>query len=108
MTPQELATEAERRKVMDAAFRRASERAKNSPDGMRETARELRQNASQMPDSCDCNMMMRLAAEYERRASDAERRRLRSTSMSPVQRILRPEPLKLADHRGSVASKAKR
>ena len=86
MTPQELATEAERRKVMDAAFRRASERAKYSPEGMRETARELRRNASLTPNSCDCNMMMRLAAEYERRANDAERR-LRFPATSALRRI---------------------
>lgn len=86
MTPKELATEAERRKATDSAFRRAAERAKNSPDGMRETARELRRNASLMPDSCDCDMMMRLAAEYERRANVAERRP-KTSSTSVVCRI---------------------
>jgi hypothetical protein len=73
MTPQDLATEAELRRAMDAAFRRASERAKNSPEGMRETARQLRQNASRMRDSCDRDAMLRLAAEYERRANNGER-----------------------------------
>ena len=73
MTPQDLATETERRRAMDGAFRRASERFKNSPNGMRETARQLRENASQMRDSCDREMMLRLAADYERRANDGER-----------------------------------
>lgn len=74
MTPQELATEAERRKGVDAAFRRAAERTKNSPDGMRETARGLRERAVQASDDCDRHAMLRLAAEYEYRAKDAERR----------------------------------
>ena len=78
MTPRDLATEAERRKVMDAASHRHSERVKNSPDGLRETARELRRNALQMPNSGDRDMMLRLAAGYERRAEDAERDRLRA------------------------------
>jgi len=73
MTPPDLATESELRRAMDAGFRKASERAKNSPEGMRETARLLRQNAAQMRDSCDRDAMLRLAAEYERRASDGER-----------------------------------
>lgn len=74
MTPRDLATEAEQRKATAAAFRRASERAETSPDGMRQTARELRESAAAIPDSCDRDMMLRLAAEYERRATDAERR----------------------------------
>ena len=60
---------------MEAAYRRASERVKNSPDGMRQTARELRQSAASMPDSCDRDMMLRLATEYERRAENGEHRR---------------------------------
>lgn len=40
---------------------------------MRETARELRQSASLMRDSCDRDTMLRLAAEYERRANDPGR-----------------------------------
>ena len=80
MTPQDLATEAERSKTMDAAFRRASERVKNSPEGMRETAHGLRASAARMPNGCDRETMLRLAAQYEHRAADAERRpRLRST-----------------------------
>jgi len=73
MTPQDLASQAELRRTMDAALRRAAERTKNSPDGMRETARELRGNASRMRNSCDRDAMLRLAAEYERRAQDRER-----------------------------------
>jgi hypothetical protein len=80
MTPQDLATEAERRKILDAADRRASERVKNSPDGMRETARGLRASAARMPNNGDRDAMLRLAAQYEHRAQDAERRpRLRAT-----------------------------
>ena len=74
MTPQDLATEAERRRGMEGAFRRASERTKNSPDGLRQTAVELRESATRMPDNCDRAAMLRLAAEYEHRAGDAERR----------------------------------
>ncbi len=74
MTPQDLATEAERRRVMEGAFRRASERTKNSPDGLRQTAVDLRESAMRMPDNCDRTAMLRLAAEYEHRAGDAERR----------------------------------
>lgn len=73
MTPRELATESELRRAMDAGFRKASERARNSPDGMRQTAQQLRQNAAQMRDDCDRDAMLRLAAEYERRATDRER-----------------------------------
>lgn len=74
MTPQDLGTKIERRRAMDGAFRRAFEREKNSPNGIRETARELRQRASRMCDSSDRDTMLRLAAEFEFRATDAERR----------------------------------
>lgn len=74
MTPRGLATEAEQRKATAEAFRHASERAENSPNGMRQTARELRESAAAVQDSCDRDTMLRLAAEYERRATDAERR----------------------------------
>lgn len=73
MTPRDLATESDLRRATDAAFRKASERAQNSPEGMRETAQQLRHNAAQMRDSCDRDAMFRLAAEYERRATDRER-----------------------------------
>ena len=59
---------------MEGAFRRASDRLKNSPDGLRETARDLRESAMRMPENCDRTAMLRLAAEYEHRAGDAERR----------------------------------
>ena len=72
MTPQDLATEAERRKATDSASRRASEVAKNSPDGMRETARGLRERAARMPDSGDRKTMLRLAEDYERRAQEVD------------------------------------
>ena len=74
MTPRDLATEAELRRATEAAFRRASERAKNSPDGMVETAQALRQNAARIRNSCDRDTMLRLAADYERRADEARRR----------------------------------
>jgi len=74
MTPRDLATEVERHKAAAAAFRRAEERAETSPNGMRDTARELRDSAAAIPDSCDRDTMLRLAAEYERRAAEAERR----------------------------------
>jgi hypothetical protein len=70
--PRAFATDAERREA-DASFRAASERAANSPAGMRDTAHGLRQRASQMPDSCDRDTMLRLAAKYERRAKNGER-----------------------------------
>lgn len=73
MTPQDLATEAERRKATEAALRRASERAQKSPDGLRDTARDLRHGASSMANGCDRDTMLRLAAEYERRADDSGR-----------------------------------
>jgi hypothetical protein len=75
MIPQDLGTKAGQRRPMDAAFRRALERQKNSPNGMRETAQELRQRASRMRDCSDRDLMLRLAAEFECRATDAERRR---------------------------------
>jgi hypothetical protein len=74
MTAQDRATEAQLRRTMESAFRRASERAKNSPEGMREIVQKLRQNASRMRDSGDRDAMLRLAAEVECRATDAERR----------------------------------
>ena len=67
--PRDLAAENERRQAMDASFRAASERTKDSPDVMRETARGLRQRASQMPNTCDRDAMLRLAAGYELRAT---------------------------------------
>jgi hypothetical protein len=68
MMPRAFATEAERRQT-DALFRASSERAENSPAGMREAALGLRQRAAQMPDSCDRDAMLRLAAKYEGRAN---------------------------------------
>jgi hypothetical protein len=60
---------------MDGAFRKAFEQQKKSSNGMRETALELRQRASRMRDSDDREVILRLAAEFECRATDAERRR---------------------------------
>jgi len=79
MTPQDLATEVERRKALDAAYRRASERARNSPDGLRLTARGLRDRAKDMSDAGDRATMLRLASEYERRAGELDLRGARNT-----------------------------
>lgn len=68
----DLATEAEQRKATAAAFRRAAERAETSPSGLREMAQQFRDSAAAIADSSDRNMMLRRAAEYERR--EAERR----------------------------------
>jgi hypothetical protein len=67
-----LTKDTEQRQTTEASLRAAAERAKNSPDGMRETARGLRQRALQMPDSNDRDAMFRLATEYERRATHRE------------------------------------
>jgi hypothetical protein len=72
MTPQDLATEAERRKALDAAYRRASERVENSPDGLRLTAKGLRDRAPNISDAGDRATMLRLASEYERRAAEMD------------------------------------
>jgi hypothetical protein len=79
MTPQDKAIEADRRKKSDDAFGRAVERAKNSPDGMRDTAHGLRERALNVSDAGDRAAMLRIASEYERRAIElAERLRARS------------------------------
>ena len=54
--------------------RETSEWAHDSASGMRETARDLRAGAGQMFDSNDRDMMLRLAANHDRRADDVERR----------------------------------
>jgi hypothetical protein len=74
MTPQDLATEAEQRKAMDGAHRRADERAQNSPAGLRSTAQGLRDRARNMSDPGDRVAMLALASRYERRASDIDKR----------------------------------
>ena len=88
MTVRAAAREVEQSKVMDEAFRGASERAKISPDGMRETARGLRERAAGLPDNCDRDAMLRLAAGFERRAVDAEQP-ARSNSAAAQRRNLR-------------------
>jgi hypothetical protein len=74
MTPRDLATEAERRKALDAAYRSASERVKNSPDGLRLTAQGLRDRAPNIPDAGDRATMLRVASEYERQAAELDLR----------------------------------
>lgn len=78
MTPQDLATEVERRKALDAAYRRASERVKDSSDGLRLTAQGLRDRARSMSDAGDRATMLRLACEYERRAVELDLRHARA------------------------------
>jgi hypothetical protein len=68
MTPQDLATDAKQRRTMDASFRRASERHENSPDGMRDKAKGLRDRARDMSNPGDRASMLRLASGFEARA----------------------------------------
>lgn len=51
-----------------AARRGSEERFRDSPEGMLETARKLVSRASQMSDTNDREVMLRLAAEFEGRA----------------------------------------
>jgi hypothetical protein len=69
---------AERRKKVDDAHARALERVKNSPDGMRLTAQGLRDRARNMLDAGDRATMLRLASEYERRATALDLLRTRT------------------------------
>jgi hypothetical protein len=64
----------ERRKSAEALHIKANDRFHNSALGMKTTARELRSGAEHMADSNDRDAMLRLAAAYERRAGDVERR----------------------------------
>jgi hypothetical protein len=79
MTPQDLATEAERRRALDVAYRKASERVKNSSDGLRVTAQGLRDRAPNISDAGDRATMLRLAFEYERRAAELDLQGARNT-----------------------------
>lgn len=63
-----------RESAAEVGHRRATERARNSPAGMRQTARELRVRADTASDSCDRTAMLSLAAEFESRADKLERR----------------------------------
>jgi type VI protein secretion system component VasF len=65
---EETRAAAEARRAADARFR-------DSAAGMLETARDLLSNASQMSDTNDRKMMLRLAAEFERRAKEKRSRR---------------------------------
>jgi len=58
-----------------AARRAADARFRDSAAGMLETAQDLLSNASQMSDANDRKMMLRLAAEFERRAKEKRSRR---------------------------------
>jgi hypothetical protein len=81
MTPQDKAMEADRRKKANAAYGRAIERVKDSPDGMRDTAQGLRERAGNMSDAGDRATMLHLASEYERRAIElSERLRARNSN----------------------------
>jgi hypothetical protein len=72
MTPQDKAIEPDRRRKMDDAFGRAVERAKNSPDGMRLTAKGLRERARNISAAGDRAAMLRIASECERRAMELD------------------------------------
>jgi hypothetical protein len=56
------------------ARNRAAERARNSSQGLRQTARELRDHAPEVVDENDRTAMLRLASEFERRANHLEQR----------------------------------
>ncbi len=72
MTRQDKAIAADQRVKADAAYGRAVERARNSPDGLRLTAQGLRDRARKMSDSGDRATMLRLASEYERQATELD------------------------------------
>jgi len=79
MTREARAIAADRRMKVDAAYGRAVEHARNSPDGLRLTAQGLRDKARNMADTGDRATMLRLASEYERQATELELRRARTT-----------------------------
>jgi predicted lipid-binding transport protein (Tim44 family) len=62
--------EGEETRAAAAARRAADARYRDSAAGMLETARELFSRASEMADSNDRKTMLRLAAEFERRAKE--------------------------------------
>jgi hypothetical protein len=62
-----------KRNAEDAARRHAAQRSEESPEGMRLTARGLRLRAEDMRDPRDRDTMLRLAADYERRALALEK-----------------------------------
>jgi hypothetical protein len=58
----------------EGARRRAAERVKNSPDGLRATAKELLDGAHTMSNANDKATMLRLASQYQRRAQELDER----------------------------------
>jgi hypothetical protein len=74
MTPRDLVPEAEQRKAKDAAYRRASERHENTPEGMRATAKGLRDRARDISSAGDRAAMLRLASGFEARADALDAR----------------------------------
>lgn len=68
------AVDGEETRAAAAARRVAEARFRDSPAGMLQTARELFSHASEMSDSNDRKMMLRLAAEFERRARERHSR----------------------------------
>ncbi len=80
MTPRDKAIEIDRRTKENVADNRAIERARNSPDGMRDTAQGLRDRARNMSDAGDRTTMFRLASEYERRAVELDKQLKRRTA----------------------------
>lgn len=79
MTRQDKAIAADQRAKADAAYGRAVERARNSPDGMRLTAKGLRERASSIADAGDRAAMLRIASEYERQANESDLLKARTT-----------------------------
>jgi hypothetical protein len=59
---------------IEGAQRRAAERIKISPDGLRATAKELRDRAQTMTDPNDGAAMLNLASDHERRAQELDTR----------------------------------
>lgn len=59
---------------VQVARNRAAEQAKNSPEGLRQTARALRDRSQEIRDGNDRAAMLRLASDFERRAEQLEHR----------------------------------
>jgi hypothetical protein len=63
---------------LQKAHDRVAERTRNSPEGMRITAQDLRKRAREMRNATDRDAMSRIASGYERRADElAERLKAR-------------------------------
>ena len=65
--------EREENRAIAVARRKAEERYRESPAGMRAAAAELRRSAIEMTDTNDRDAMLRVAAGYEQRSTGAQR-----------------------------------